>query len=100
MYVFTLQIFSPAASTIWLFHFPYLFPTLYLHEAIPNPYSPPHLTSKLPGPQVSWGLGASSPTKHKHSSPLLYIYVLGASYQLVYAACLVVQFLKDLSDSD
>ena len=59
----------------------------------PNP--PPHLTSKLPG--ASSLLRArciiSDWTQTQQSSA---VYVLGALYQLVYAAWLVVQSLRDL----
>jgi hypothetical protein len=60
---------------------------------------PPHLTSKL--------LGASSLlrvtciitewTKTRKSSTIC---VLGASYQMVYAVCLVVQCFRDLRHPD
>jgi hypothetical protein len=35
----------------------------------PHPIKPPHFL----GPQVFWGLGASSPTESRPSSPLLYM---------------------------
>ena len=58
-----------------------------------NPYStrPPHSL----GSQVSWVLGASPFTEARPGSPLLYM-CQGASYQLVYAAWLVTQCLRDL----
>jgi hypothetical protein len=44
---------------------------------------------------VSWGFGASCLTKPRPGS-LSAVYVLGASYQLVYAVCLVVHCLRFL----
>ena len=71
-FVYAVQSFSFNSKTIFI----------YLYFCL-NPFS------------VSWGLGASSLAKPRPSSTLLYIYIyvciVGASYQLVYAAWLVVQ---------
>ena len=66
----------------------------YLLIDAPNPY-PTWLLNSL-GPPVSWGLDASSLNKHRPESPLQY----GSSYQLVHAAWLVVQCLRDLRGPD
>ena len=60
----------------------------------PNPTRPRHSL----GSPVPWGIGTSSLTEPRPGSPLLYI-CLGASYQLVFADWLVVQYLKDLSST-
>jgi hypothetical protein len=72
------------------------------HTSSLTPVSTPHPTWLLNslGPPVSRGLGASSLNEHRPGSPLLYVCCGGASYQLVYAACLVVQCLRDLGDPD
>ena len=56
-------------STLELFHGPYLFPTPLYPSGCPH--SPPQLTSKLPGPPGSWGLGASSLTEQRPRSSCL-----------------------------
>jgi hypothetical protein len=48
-------------------------PPLCLYEDVPTPYPLPKQTSKLLGPPVSWGLGASSLTELRPDSPLLYM---------------------------
>ena len=58
----------------------------------PTPYPTRPLNSL--GPPVSWGLGTSSLTEPRPSSPLLY--VCWGPHQLVYAAWLVVQCLREL----
>jgi hypothetical protein len=88
---FKLQILFPSWSTLLrLFHIPHLFLT---PPSSPGCHHHPHPHTTRPlnslGPSVSWGLGASSLTEPRPSvSPLLYVYVLGASYQLAYAAWL------------
>ena len=59
------------------------------------PHPPPHLTSKLSGASSRLRIKCiiSEWTQTQKSST---VYVLGASYQLVYAVCLVVQCLRDL----
>jgi hypothetical protein len=47
------------------------------------------------GSPVSWGLGASSLIKSQ-SWQSSAVYVLGASYQLVYVAWLLFHYLRDL----
>jgi hypothetical protein len=71
---FTLQILSSSWSTLSLFPIPYVLPT--------HPMRP----LQSPGPPFYWGLGASS-TEPRADSPLLY--VLGASYHLLYTSWLV-----------
>jgi hypothetical protein len=73
-------------------HIPYFLPTPCLHEDIPTPYFPPHLTSKLSGTSSLLRVRyiISDRTQTQQSSA---IYVLRASYELVYAACLVIQYL-------
>jgi hypothetical protein len=63
------------------------------------PPLPPHLTSKLPGGSSLLRIRCiiSEWTQTQKSST---VYVLGASYQLVYVVCLVVQCLRDLGDTD
>ena len=68
---FTTGFIPPALSTLQLFHFPYLLPTPCLHEDVPTP-NPTRPLNSL-GPPVSWGLGASSLTEPRPSSPLLYM---------------------------
>ena len=61
----------------------------HLHKDVTTSHPLPNQTLNFLGPSVSWGLGASSLTEPRPSvSPLLYVYVLGASYQLAYAAWL------------
>jgi hypothetical protein len=63
-----------------------------------NP-TPPHLTSKLPGASSLLRVRyiISEWTQTQQSSTLC---VLGASYRLVCAVCLVVQCLRDLRSPD
>jgi hypothetical protein len=62
----------------------------------PSPCGCPHPHPTWPlntlGPPVSWGLGASSLNEQTWKSST--VCMLGASYQLVYAVCLVVQCFK------
>ena len=98
MYLFfTLHILFPAPRR--LVHLPRLFHIPYL---LPMPQSPcgcphyrPHLTSKLPGASrlLRVRCNNSEWTKPKQSPSIC---VLGASYQLVYAASLVFQCLRAL----
>ena len=62
---------------------------------MPHHTNPPHYL----GPQVFQGLGASYFTETKSGSAVSVACVLGASYQLVYAAWLVSQCLSDLQGS-
>ena len=76
---------------------------LYILYLIPSPVSPrgcpqpplPHQISKLPGTssllRVRYIFSEWSHTRHCSA-----VYVLGASYQLVFAVWLVVQCLRDL----
>ena len=66
----------------------------HLQEDVTIPQHPARLFHSLQ-PQVSQVLGASSPIEAIPGSPL-YIYVLGASDQLLYAAWLVAQCLREL----
>jgi hypothetical protein len=63
------------------------------------PYSSPYLTSKLPGASSLLRVRCiiSEWTQTQKSST---VNVLGTSYQLVYAVCLVVQCLRDLRSPD
>jgi hypothetical protein len=63
------------------------------------PHPPPHLTSKLSGASSRLRIKCiiSEWTQTQKSST---VYVLGVSYQLVYAVCLVVQCLRDLQGPD
>jgi hypothetical protein len=82
---FTLQILFPhPQSTLWLFHIPYLLPP-----------PPIYLTSKLPGPPVSWGLGASSLNEHRPGSHQLYV-----CWGPHIGWCMVVQCFIDLRHWD
>ena len=76
---------------------PYLLPPVSerMFHRSPPPNTPPHQTSPLPGFPVSWELGAYSLIETRPSSPLLYV-CMGASYQLVYTACLVAQCWRNL----
>jgi hypothetical protein len=67
--------------------------TSYLHLNVPT--LPSHLTSKLLGPPslLRFGYIIYEWTQTRKSSTVC---VLGASYQLVYAVCLMVQCLRDL----
>jgi hypothetical protein len=69
------------------FLIPLLFP-LTLKRVLPTPRPLPSLD-----PQVSGGLGASSPTESRPSSPLLYKFRGGGFNQPMYAAWLVAQSL-------
>jgi hypothetical protein len=74
VFVFTLQILSPSWSTVWLFPHPIppsytLSPRWCPHPTTTHPTKPIHSL----GPPFSWGLGASSLTDTKPSSPLLYM---------------------------
>jgi hypothetical protein len=62
------------------------------------PHPSPHLTSKLPGASSLLRVRCiiSEWTQTQQSSTVC---VLGASYQLVYAACLVGKCLRDLRGS-
>jgi hypothetical protein len=68
-----------------------------LQEDVPTPWHPQHPTNPLPflGPQVSQSLGVSSLTEGRPGTPLLYM-CKGTSVQLLYAAWLVTQCLRDL----
>jgi hypothetical protein len=63
------------------------------------PHLPSHLTSKLPGACSPLRVRCiiSEWTQTRKSSTVC---VLGASYQLVYAVCLMVQCLRDLWGPD
>jgi hypothetical protein len=63
------------------------------------PQPPPHLASKLPRASILLRVRCiiSEWTQTQKSST---VFVLGASYQLVYAVCLVVQCLRDLGVPD
>jgi hypothetical protein len=84
-------------SNLWLFHIPYPLPTPLSPCGCPPP--PPHLTSKLPGASSLLRVRhiVSDWTQTWQSST---VHVFGASYQLVYAVCLVVQCLRDLRCPD
>ena len=79
-------------STIQLYHILYLLLTPYIHVDVPTLF---HLTSKLPGASslLRDRCIISEWTQTQKSSTVC---ELGASYQLVYAVCLVVQCLKIL----
>jgi hypothetical protein len=63
-------------------------------RVVPTPtLTPPDLR-----PQVYQGLGASSPTEPRPGRQSSAVYVVGASYQLMYAPWLVAQCLRDLRD--
>jgi len=96
LFIFTLQILFPFQSTLWLFHFPYLFPSC-LHLISKRMYPPHHPIRSVNflGTAVSLELSASSLTEPRHGISLLYM-CWGTSPQLVYAACLVIQYLRDL----
>jgi hypothetical protein len=67
-----------------------------LHRDVPAPYPPPHQISKFPGVSTLMRVRCifSKWTQTRKAST---VYVLGASYQLVYATWLVmVQCLRDL----
>jgi hypothetical protein len=66
-----------------------------LHEDLPTTHYPANLTSKLPGATSFLKVRCifSDWTQTQQSSA---VYVLKASYQLVYATLLVVQCLRDL----
>ena len=81
--------------------FPFLCPPSYCSTSqtsistwMPLPQHTQHLTSKLPGAssllRVRWIISEWTQTQKSSA-----VYVLVASYQLVYAACLVVQCLWD-----
>ena len=82
--------YSSRLFTLWLFHIPYLLSTHLSPCVCPHP-----MTSKLPGAsslsRVRYII--SEWTQTRKSS---IICVLGASYPLVYAVCLVVQCMRDL----
>jgi hypothetical protein len=65
-----------------------------LHENVSTTHHPPHLTSKLHEASSLLGVKCifSDWTQTQQSSA---VYVLGASYQPVYAAWLVVQCFRD-----
>ena len=92
--------FSDNVSLLLILMFFFFFHSgFYSHPGLPSECSTSHTASppscfhkdaspatrrlKSLGPPVSWGLGASSLTKHRPGSPLLYM-CLGDSYQLVY----------------
>jgi hypothetical protein len=81
---------SPPTATLRRLHIPHTPPPRLLEDAS-NPHST-WLPNTL-GPPVSLGLGASSVNEHRPGSTLLYV-CWGASYQLVYAASLVVSVWK------
>lgn len=56
---------------------------------------PPHQATKFPGPSSLSIISASSLTEARLVTRLLYMCVLGTSYQLMYAAWLVAQCLRD-----
>ena len=70
VFIYWHSIFYPPPSTLWLF--PFLLPIAL--SPCRCLHLPPHLTSKLPGTQVSWGLSVSSLNEHRPRSPLLYVY--------------------------
>lgn len=86
----TLQISFLSCSTPWLLHIPWL-PLPHLRPVTMR-MSPPSRALNSLGPLVSWGLGASSLTDPR---PLPYM-CWRTSYQLVYAAWLVVKCLRSL----
>jgi hypothetical protein len=79
--------------TFWLFHIPYLHPTHLSTRGCPH--SPPNLTSVIPGDSSLLRVRCiiSEWTQTQQSSTVC---ELGASYQLTYAVCLLVQCLRDL----
>jgi hypothetical protein len=95
-------------SLIFLKNSPARIPLPFCLLTVPHPIPPPtpcfqedvphHLTrpSHSLGPQVSQGLGAFSFTEGTPGSPTVYVL---ASHQLVYAAWLVAQCLRDLGGS-
>jgi hypothetical protein len=93
------RFYSPSPCTPQLLHIPYLLPTPCFHEDVPTPNPPLYLTSKLPGASSLLRVRCiiSDWTQTQQSST---VYVLVAPYQLVYATCLVVQYLRDLRGPD
>lgn len=96
IYFYTPYSIPRPQSTLRLLHIPHLLPT-------PPPrgchHTTPLLTSKLPGAfnLLRVRCIVSKWTQTQKSSTVC---VLGASYQLVYALCLVVQCLRDLGGPD
>jgi hypothetical protein len=90
---FTLLILFPSLSTLLHLHIPYLLPTPLSPGGCP--YPPLHMTSILPMASSLLRVRCinSESTQSWKSSVVC---VLGVSYQLVYAACLVIQCLRDL----
>ena len=90
-----IHILSPFRSTLELFHIPYLFLCPQLHKDVLTPPCPTPQTSPLPGASrlLRGRCIFSDYTQNMQSSAM---YVFGASYQLVYTAWLVVQYLRDL----
>jgi hypothetical protein len=78
--------FTPSWSALPQFLIPFIPPSLSLQEDVP----PNHQASRLPG---ALSLSRVRRDQTRQSSA---VYVLGASYQLVYAAWLVAQCLRDL----
>ena len=89
------RFYSLSWPTLLLFYIPYLLPAPCLHEDVPTTYHPPLQTSKLPEASILLRVRCifSDWTQTWQSSA---VYVLGASYQLVYAAWLVAQCLSNL----
>jgi hypothetical protein len=93
-FYFTLQILFPSWSTLLLFYIPYLLTAPLTPWGCPL-QPQPHQISKLPGYSSHlWVRYIISDWNQSWQSPA--VCVLGASYQLVYAAWLVVQCLRDL----
>ena len=87
----------PSTSTLHLLHIPHLHPTPpRLHMDAPFW---PHLTTKLPG-TFSLLRVRCSISEWTQTWKSFTVCVLGVSYQLVYAVCLVVQCLRDLEGPD
>lgn len=79
-------------SALPQFLIPFLLPTISKRMSPPPPLTRPPPSRET---QVSWELDSSSLTEARMGRPLLYVY-LGASDQLLYAAWLVAQWLRDI----